>query len=116
MGKRGSGKSLTLGCGLAQIAALKRHRRFIHYRAQFDSPPHDIIVQTKAPRGAMLLFVVEVGRVELPSEDMMTQLSTSVAVVQVFPLRRSQRRDRRSGSFIKSGPGQSLPGFVPYPK
>ena len=64
----------------------------------------------------VLLFVVEVGRVELPSEDMMTQLSTSVAVVQVFPWRRSQRRDRRSGSFIKSGPGQSLPGFVPYPE
>ena len=70
----------------------------------------------KNTTGWWRFFVVEVGRVELPSENMMTQLSTSVAVVQVFPLRRSQRRDHRSGSFIKSGPGQSLPGFVPYPK
>ena len=33
---RGS-KTRTLGCGLAQIAALKRHWRFIHYRDQFES-------------------------------------------------------------------------------
>lgn len=82
--------------------------------AQFDSPL-PFSYKQKHRRLAVFLFVVEVGRVELPSENMMTQLSTSVAVVQVFPLRRSQRRDHRSGSFIKSGPGQSLPGFVPYP-
>ena len=92
--------------------ALRPHWGLIHFRTQFSSP---LSVQKSATEW-WRFFVVEVGRVELPSENMMTQLSTSVAVVQVFPLRRSQRRDRRSGSFIKSGPGQSLPGFVPYPK
>ncbi len=37
---RGS-KTRTLGCGLAQIAALKRHWRFIHYRDQFESFHHN---------------------------------------------------------------------------
>ena len=31
-------ESRTLGCGLAQIAALNVHWTFIHYRDQFDSP------------------------------------------------------------------------------
>ena len=37
----GGGESRALGCGLAQIAALKHHWCFIHYRDQFDSisPP-----------------------------------------------------------------------------
>ena len=31
--------TLTLGCGLAQLAALKPHWGFIHYRERFEPPP-----------------------------------------------------------------------------
>ena len=44
--------------------------------------------------------LVEAGRVELPSENLSTRPSTSVAVVFKFPFRGSQRQDPRSGSFI----------------
>lgn len=44
--------------------------------------------------------MVEAGRVELPSENPSTRLSTSVAVVLKFPFRGSRRQDPRSGSFI----------------
>ena len=73
----GGGESLTLACGLAQIAAPNVHRTFIHYRDQFNFPT--VAKKTATQMGGC--FLVEVGRVELPSENMMTQLSTSVAVV-----------------------------------
>ena len=101
--------------GLGQGAGKQSTGLFSDTRPVRLSLRYTCYINTAPPFGGAV-FMVEVGRVELPSENMMTQLSTSVAVVQVFPLRRSQRRDRRSGSFIKSGPGQSLPGFVPYPE
>ena len=71
----GGGESRTLGYGLAQIAALKRHWRFIHYRDQFSSliPPPPFTNKTPPNGGA--LFVVEVGRVEhSPAGSLRSQL------------------------------------------
>ena len=62
----GGGESRTLGCGLAQIAALKRHRRFIHHRDQFDS----LSQQTKkATTQGWLLFCGGGGESRTPVRE-----------------------------------------------
>ena len=58
--------------------------------------------------------MVEVGRVELPSENMMTQLSTSVAVVQVFPLRRSHDRSSQADAVTRLGSDRKCVVVVCY--
>ena len=49
-------------CGLAQIAALKRHWRFIHYRDQFES---FLYMPNEKPPGRVAFHLAGAVRLEL---------------------------------------------------
>lgn len=52
--------------------------------------------------------MVEIGRVELPSENPFTKLSTSVVCLSLFPLIAAGKQAAKIGSFIIRNAGQSL--------